>query len=404
MSNTLITGAKVSVGGRPPLPSSLGLVDEDWTSLSFRIHDFASLSSTKGHYIGTPEFTCNGHEWQLQVLPGGNNTADEGYVSAYLYHLSEEKVMIDFAIDIIDKFGKSRKGGRSNKATVGKNKSWWWKNFIPRSDILDESKHMLDSDGCLNIVVSIKQDPTTVFVPKHPLLNTIKGMFNDEATADVSFEVSKSIDKKKGKQKKSKSSVSFHAHRSILKNCAPVLADLLGENDSATIADIQPDIFHHLLYHIYGGEVSSEELKTRAKDIIDAADKFAIINLKLKAEAAYVESASITFDNAIGDLLYADSKNCALLKEKVMTFLADHPNEAAEKISFADFPAHVVKDLLIVFGRNSKNETNTANVDELTTLCVSALRRKLYEKGLEVDGSREAMIESIKNSDSNSSS
>jgi hypothetical protein len=117
----------------------------------------------------------------------------------------------------------------------------------------------------------------------------------------------------------------------------------------------------------------------------------------LKAEAVYVESTKITIDNAIDNLLYADTKNCALLKEAVMNFLAENSTEAAEKISFADVPGHVVKDLLFAVGRNSrKGANNGADVDELTTLCVSALRRKLHKMGLEVDGSREAMIASIK--------
>jgi len=56
-----------------------------------------------------------------------------------------------------------------------------------------------------------------------------------------------------------------------------------------------------------------------------------------------------------------------------------------------------MKDFLVAFGRSSKKEANNgANVDELATLCVSALRRKLHKMGLEVDGSREAMIASIK--------
>ena len=58
-------------------------------------------------------------------------------------------------------------------------------------------------------------------------------------------------------------------------------------------------------------------------------------------------------------------------------------------------PQHVVNDLLIAFGRSSKKDAGT-EVDELTTLSVSAIRRKLDEMGLEVDGSREAMIDSIK--------
>jgi hypothetical protein len=109
-----------------------------------------------------------------------------------------------------------------------------------------------------------------------------------------------------------------------------------------------------------------------------------------------VESTKITLDNAIDNLLYADTKNCALLKESVMNFLAENSTEAAEKISFADVPGHVVKDLLVVFSRNSKKDTNGTSGDELTTLCVSALRRKLHKMGLDVDGSREAMIASIK--------
>ena len=80
-----------------------------------------------------------------------------------------------------------------------------------------------------------------------------------------------------------------------------------------------------------------------------------------------------------------------------MKFFADNHSEAATHISFTDFPGHVVKDLLIAVGRNSKKGAKGANTDELSTLSVSELRRRLHERGLEVDGSREAMIESIKN-------
>ncbi len=82
-----------------------------------------------------------------------------------------------------------------------------------------------------------------------------------------------------------------------------------------------------------------------------------------------------------------------------MNFLAANHYEAAEKISFNDVPGHLMKDLLIVIGRDRKKDaSDTVAADELTTLCVSALRRKLDEKGLDIDGSREAMTESIRNS------
>ena len=121
----------------------------------------------------------------------------------------------------------------------------------------------------------------------------------------------------------------------------------------------------------------------------------------MEAEAAYVERTDITIDNAIDNLLYADGKNCALLKETVLDFLAENPNEASEKISFTDCPPHVMKDLLVAVGRNYKNESS-GNKDELNKLSVNNLRWRLHEKGLEVDGSREAMIESLKNSNPSS--
>ncbi|KAL7425550.1 hypothetical protein ACHAXM_000077 [Skeletonema potamos] len=82
-----------------------------------------------------------------------------------------------------------------------------------------------------------------------------------------------------------------------------------------------------------------------------------------------------------------------------MNFLAENSTDAAEKISFScdDVPAHFMKDLLVAFNRNNKKDAKGASVDDLTTLCVSDLRRKLYEMGLDVDGSREAMIASIRN-------
>jgi speckle-type POZ protein len=395
---------KVSVGCPPPSSSPSG---EEWTSFRFLFHNFATLRTTTNHYIASPEFTCNGHQWLLLLYPGGESDATEGYVSAYLEYLSEGSITTSYEVRILDKFENDKKAKRADKNVFNGNKRWGWPHFISRSDILDESQNILDSNGTLTVVVSmeVEEEPTTVFVPDNPLVKMVLDMFNDETTADVCFEVVNncSPDEAEGQKKKAKSLTSFHAHTFILKMCAPMLAALCGSNDSdggmaaASITDVKPDIFRHVLWYVYGGRIPDNELKTHAKGIIDAADKYSIVNLKLEAEAVYVESTKITLDNAIDNLLYADTKNCALLKEAVMNFLAENSTEAGDKISFADVPGHLMKDLLVAFGRSSKKEANNgANVDELATLCVSALRRKLHKMGLEVDGSREAMIASIK--------
>jgi hypothetical protein len=76
---------------------------------------------------------------------------------------------------------------------------------------------------------------------------------------------------------------------------------------------VTPDIFRLLLNYIYGG--------THAKEIIDAADKYGVVNLKLEAEACFVEGTTFTIENVMEHLFYAESENCALLKEVTMDFI-----------------------------------------------------------------------------------
>ncbi len=395
---TDIKNAVVSIGCPTPR--------EGWTSYQFNLKNFGDLTTTKNHRVLTTLFSCNKHDWRLNIYPGGDDEATEGYVSIYLYHESKGSITACYELRIIDKFGKQKIAiDESSHRFEGKGSEGDGRgsaHFIKRSDILDESQNILDSNGTLTVGVSIKEDPSDVFVPENPLNKMIQGMFLDEDTADVCFEVISSADAKKGK-KKAKSSDFFHAHSLILKKCAPMLANLFDLEDSdgkivtAIITDIKSDIFRHLLCYVYGGSVPEEDLKTHAKAIIDAADKYSIVNLKLKAEAAYVKSTNITMDNAMDNLLYADAKNCALLKEAVIDFLAENSIEAVEKISFNDAPAYLMKELLVVIGRDRKKDASgAATTEELTTLRVSDLRRKLDEMGLDVDGSREAMIESIK--------
>jgi len=95
------------------------------------------------------------------------------------------------------------------------------------------------------------------------------------------------------------------------------------------------------------------------------------------------------------NLLYADALNLALLKEVVMDFLAENHDEAIESLCFSDVPSYLMKDVFVAFGRKMKGDTNEVCKDGLNTMHVSELRMKLAEIGLDVDGSREAMIEAL---------
>ena len=236
------------------------------------------------------------------------------------------------------------------------------------------------------------------FVPENPFLQNMLKDFGNEETADVKFEVGGTVESSKGSRKRAKTSTTtFHAHHIFLRLNAPALADMCKPGDDSaptTINNIQPEIFKHLLYYCYGGKITKDDLQQNARDVFEAADRFGIINLKLEAEACYVDTAELTLDNIIEVITYADSKNLALLKEHCMDFLSSVDKiEAAEKVSFDDMPPRLAKDLLV---SQARSEKKSSKGDKFSMMCVSELRQMAHAKGLSVDGSREMLIASIK--------
>jgi len=244
----------------------------------------------------------------------------------------------------------------------------------------------------------------TQFVPTNPFNKNMLELFMDEELADLIFEVGGGEQQAKGKRKKAKlSTTNFHAHRNILQKCAPTLYEMCGVVDrgeiyTVSITDVKPDIFRHMIYYTYGGKLSDEELKSNAKDIIDACDKYGVVYLKLEAEASYVKSNEISMDNMMDNLLYADSKNLALLKEAVMDFILANKHSIIGKVSFDNVPGGLITDVLTAVARGEEQTGDDADDETIkyNKMRVGTLRKLLDEKGLDVDGSREAMIALLK--------
>ncbi|KAL7548116.1 hypothetical protein ACHAWF_011407 [Thalassiosira exigua] len=237
------------------------------------------------------------------------------------------------------------------------------------------------------------------FIPQNPLSRRILNKFMDEVSADVVFEISRGdISGNPWKKRAKASPTTFHAHRFILRECSPVLAELCNSEEGLTpipLDNVKPDIFVHLLFYAYGGKVDDADLEEKAKDIIDAADKFGVVDLKLEAEACYVRKTEIDVENMLENLLYAESRNCALLKEAVMDFIVENGDEVEAKVSLKDIPSGLFADLLNTMNRGKKGSGN-GNGTELSKMRVGDLRKKLHEKGLPADGSREAMVAALK--------
>ncbi|EJK75284.1 hypothetical protein THAOC_02995 [Thalassiosira oceanica] len=333
--------------GAPPGPLS------DWVIAPLRFNEFVGLTTTKGEFVNSPEFSCFGHQWLFRIYPGGDKSSDDGYVAMYLKNRTRESIEVESKFVI-----KHQNGG-------GDISRGWPK--VAR--------------------LSPKGTSSDVGVgPARGILNFAR-RFWQRGDRHVKFEVGGTVESAKGRRKRAKTpTATVYAHHYALRWNAPALADMCkpGDDSPTTITNVRPEIFKHLLYYCYGGKIGKEDLQSDAKDIIDAADRFGIVSLKLEAEACHVDTVELTLDNFIEVVTYADSKNLALLKEHCMDFLslADKV-EAAEKVSFDDMPSRLVKDLLVALARGEKKSCKGG---KFGIMRVSELRRLAQERGLDVDG------------------
>ena len=307
---------------------------QGWETHTIRFHGFASLPSAKGDETKSPEFACFGHRWQLQLYPGGRVDSEDGRTGVFLNHLSDESMKILFNLRVTN----ANDGVVTQHPADDESYTFDQDEALGRKDYRRAGILAVLVKGTLVIEIRMKLiEPTNSlsFIPKNPFYNTMLKVFMDKEFADVVFEVEDGEQQGRKSRSKSpkKSHVKFHAHRLILQKCSPDLAALCGSSGEVPISDVKPEIFLILLRYVYGGKVSDDDLKTHFKDIIDAADRYGIVLLKLEAEAWYVKETTIEVDNMMEHLLYADAKNCALLKEAVMDFIIENGVEILEKVS-----------------------------------------------------------------------
>ena len=78
-----------------------------------------------------------------------------------------------------------------------------------------------------------------------------------------------------------------------------------------------------------------------------------------------------------------------------MDFIVQYEDSIMGKVSFDNIPDSVVSDLLAAMARGKKDD-DASKASHYNSMRVGTLRKMLDEKGLDVDGSREAMITLLK--------
>jgi hypothetical protein len=391
----------VSVGPTPKL------LRHEIQTMEFRVNDFANHNQVRGKPVETPSIRAYGHDWILRVFPRGSPSSREDieYVSCFLLYdvgdndVDEPSTMLSFrckdtkrATDELHVFCKN--------CNNGDKRLWGYQNFLKRTDVLEK---YLDKDGTLVIEVDIQiaEERKNVWYPdplqEEPSL--VKLYRTQELTSDITFDID-------GKE--------FHAHKSILSVRAETLFELTNDDDNGrirenqegyddwkivTIPAVEGDIFEQILEYIY--TVKTPEIKNEgiAIKLLVAADRFGCTDLKLYTESTIVDKF-LNATNAAKWLLLCDSHSCALLKEASMRL---HESDAQTVMESKDDWSMVVESnqlleelfKFVTFNPYTELSSSSAVFDG-ENLDVTTLREKLVHANLEIDGSRNILIERLK--------
>jgi hypothetical protein len=367
-------------------PSKINPVKKPET-LRFVFHDFKNRKEKRGEAISPPALKAYGFLWKFQIYPRGNeeSSTDVEYISCFLNYVGDNNRKPTVGVAIRCKRSK----WQFEERTFSKGMCIGRPNYYYRENILDI---FLEEDGSLvfKVDLQISIDSKRVWYPeelqKHAVLNELYQNAPDK-TADVVFVV-------EGKE--------YHAHKNILSCRALALFDLCEEYEgeqSIPISDMKGETFEKILMFVYTVKLPEIEDATAAVEFLLAADRFDCTDLKLYVESI-ITDRFLSVTNAAFMLILGDSHSCALLKEAAMDL---HASDTDAVMKTEDW--HKVQEskrlLTELFKSASGKLAASKNVDvddnDLNFLDVTSLREQLEDAKLEVDGSREIIIERLKN-------
>lgn len=364
-----------------------------------------SLSGTSrevGNFV-LSDVACdlNNNSWQLGLYPGGLSTGSDGLMSLCLMNTKnptgmkfqkfsfamrapdgsvchevhcECRVFDQNTVVALTKLNFQDHGFEVNAANLPRVEG---KKFV-----LEKFVTWRRGDLVIDVVIGAKQ-MVAYNIPSNPLSKNLLRMLETGHKTDVAFEVEGDV---------------ICAHRFILDANAPFLATLCRgctKESPAPMQGIAPNIFRRVLRYIYG-EIApnfKDEVMAIGTDLIDAANRCGLIDLKLEMESYLAEFVDFNVSNVADYILFADSMTCPLLKERAVSFFIARAKDVlkSESSSKLNESADLMKELMIAILDADDKMFRDKN-DELMSMSVDQLRNRLDHLNMDMDGSKELLV------------
>ena len=312
---------------------------------------------------------CNGMPWRLfyECRVVDNNRA----VIYVLPQITTERQRHSNAVAKCTFAIKNSKGSTLNEidAEFNTNLLRWrfygWFNGMEHTKIMIADRRTLKS-GYIDMTIQIKDKGDFLCRPKKEHSDKMLSLLKSGEKSDASLTVGGKV---------------FRIHSQILHAHTPILASYCDD----TIIDMSAETFQILLEYIYVGRIPTEEnILKHGNELISASNKYELVELKMIVENTLVKERIMTKQNVSDYILFADAQSCALLKEYAIAYFLLHHREILQSENSIELrkSAELLSEILMLTGR--ENEDIVLNVD--------GLRKELKKRGLDVDGSKDALI------------
>jgi len=330
--------------------------------------NFQKRTETRGVQVASPKLKAHGCDWEIDVYPRGDSKSSTKieYISCFLKYISSKS---DKHVRFTLRIGDNQKTG--SQKFVKNSQVWGWSTF--------ERKHILENclakDGSLVIECDIQiGTPWRIWNPQK--------LERNEALVELYHKSYESYDVEFSVQ-----SGTFRAHKSILFLKCKKLYEIAKESGNkeipVAISSTGVYAFKCILEFIY--TVKEPELKTmfRAIELLEAADRFECVDLKLYVESVII-NRFLTTSNAAKLLVLADSHSCPLLKEAAINVIVKDAN-GLSKIRES---SQMLKELL-----NSLSTLHESKGNEIDQMDLATLLGRLQEAELQKHGSRDSIVD-----------
>ncbi|PVH36463.1 hypothetical protein PAHAL_6G077800 [Panicum hallii] len=270
-----------------------------------------------GNFIRSAAFDVGGYSWCIRFYPDGyadgeedSRDDDDDNVAAFLELLTEDaEVRAHYDFRLLDRSTGTSSSVFSTAApqvfdTLGvreeKYFAWGTDELMERSELEEASAYLVDDGLVIECDVTVIMEPqveentmaaSDVEVPPSDLSSSFGKLLEMEERADVIFKVEDEV---------------FHAHKVVLAVRSPIFVaepDEGKKKECIVIEDMQPAVFKALLHFIYTDTLPAmegldgDEKKEIVKQLLVAADRYAMNRLKLICEGILCKSLDACCDH-----------------------------------------------------------------------------------------------------------